>query len=155
FSLCVSRDGSLWIAFTTTPNVFHVHDGHVDSYTPRDGPPAGFPRGILADARGAVWSSGTRGHARFRDAKWDRFFTQHGLGEGAVDAMYEDHSGELWIVSAAGVFRRRSESDSFDRLSTIPDFRAFAEDPKGAMWATGRLTLLGSPDRAPSKPLPG
>jgi signal transduction histidine kinase len=151
--LSASRDGSLWVGFVNIPGLFHVHDRQVTTYREQDGLPGAVIGALLEDRDGVIWVGGTRGVSRFRDGRWERLGTMHGLGELSIDTMYQSRNGDLWLGTSAGVFRRAGGSDLFQRLSTIPDFRGFIEGADGRMWATGRLTLLGSPDRdRPSDP---
>ena len=144
--LCASRDGSLWIGFVNTPGLFYIRDAHLKTYGRQDGLPAGVITALLEDHEGVMWALGPGGLARFRNQHWEPLGPGNDLGA-AVATMYEARHSGLWLGTSAGVFRRVAGSDTFQQVSTIPDFRGFVEDPAGHMWGTGRLTLIGSPDR--------
>jgi ligand-binding sensor domain-containing protein len=60
WSLCTSRDGSLWIGFSSG-GISQLSNGHLKNYSHADGIPDGGILSIVEDGNGSIWAaSGTR-----------------------------------------------------------------------------------------------
>jgi ligand-binding sensor domain-containing protein/two-component sensor histidine kinase len=59
-------------------------------------------RSFSEDGAGDVWIGFNTGVARFRQGTFTFFTTKDGLPAGAIQAMYLDHSGRLWLASSRG-----------------------------------------------------
>jgi signal transduction histidine kinase/ligand-binding sensor domain-containing protein len=140
-SLCVARDGSLWIAFGGDGGVARFHDGKLKTYGYADGLLRGTVTALLEDSEGTIWAAGVGGAARFRDGQWQRLGDAEGLPERAVVAIYEDRGGSMWLATSSGVFRRAAREHRFRLSSPGLRVQAFSQDSTGSVWAVGDALL--------------
>ena len=57
WSLCTSRDGSLWIGFSSG-GISQLRNGHLKNYSHADGVPGGGILSIVEDGEGSIWAGG-------------------------------------------------------------------------------------------------
>ena len=137
-ALLVSRDGSLWLGFGSRDVVARVRGRRVKIYTLGGDTAGGFVRALLQDQNGVVWAAGYGGLWRHHDDQWERVRIRNGLPEGTVDTIYEDPSGDFWVGSVHGVYRRRNGADHFELVPAPPrvitPIRSFSAGPDGSIW---------------------
>jgi ligand-binding sensor domain-containing protein/signal transduction histidine kinase len=136
--LAPSKDGGVWVAFGNSGGVSHIDSlGSLQSYSWRDGLPAGPILAVLEDYEGTLWVGGFDGLARLRNGHWERFGQARGISDGAsVSRIFEDRRGVLWVVSQAGLFGLDRPADMFERYRDgTAEMRAIEEDVNGAIWA--------------------
>src|SRR5438874_12075431 len=63
WSLCTSRDGSLWIGFSSG-GISQLRSGHLKNYSHAAGVPDGGILSIVEDASGSTWPGGQSGLSR-------------------------------------------------------------------------------------------
>ena len=129
-------EGGMWAASTT--GLMHVHaSGKVDEAWPHDGKVDPLPdasvTAVLQDHAGAVWVGSASGLVqRFPDGRPGTRIDLPGVTDGnsaAVDALYEDARGQVWIGTRQhGVFVRDPASGRVARLQPAGAADAGAAD---------------------------
>ena len=56
----------------------------------------------------------------FRDGSWRRVARGSALEHDTITTVFEDQRGHLWVSSAAGVFRREGQTDTFIKVDASP-----------------------------------
>ena len=138
------HDGGAALAFSAISDergVFRFNSLPAGKHRLRAQVPGGFappdnPSPITVDAGGQL--SGVDFHLpAFKKGLWQRWTHAEGLPEDSVSALYQDHSGALWIGTASGV--ARFDGRGFQTWGTkdgLPPgpVRAVAEQPQGMFW---------------------
>lgn len=97
-SLCVARDGSLWISFGSGV-ITRLHHGRVTNFEPGEGLPNAGMRSIAQDSSGTLWAAGPYGFCRFDGRAWRRVGAEHGYEARGAQTILVDHHGTLWVVT--------------------------------------------------------
>ncbi len=152
-ALCVSRDGSLWIA-TDSNGVTRLQAGKVSNFTDTNGLPSNQTRCLAEDRDGNIWIGSEDGLTRFRDGQFKTFTDQDGLTDNSVRAVCEDSQGIIRVATRSGL-------DSLNRdgrfslgnfgLGTITNrLKSVCPDRAGRLWlgAVDGLIRLQGPERA-------
>jgi signal transduction histidine kinase/DNA-binding NarL/FixJ family response regulator/streptogramin lyase len=90
---------------------------------------------MISDRTEGLWFSPRgKGLARWTGGRMTRWTTHEGLPSDTIDALFQDHSGTVWIGTAKGLARLRE-----GKIETIGPFAgrpvcAFAEGQDGALW---------------------
>jgi ligand-binding sensor domain-containing protein/signal transduction histidine kinase len=67
------------------------------------------PRVVLADRRGDIWvGMFSQGLAQIHEGQVSRFASREGLSGSSVQALLEDHDGNIWVGTRTGLDRLRS-----------------------------------------------
>jgi ligand-binding sensor domain-containing protein/signal transduction histidine kinase len=137
WALVTSRDGSLWVGFSTPGGVSRVHNGVVTNYGEADGLTGGSVNSLIEGHDGTIWVGTHFGLFRFRDDSWTRMGPESGLADESVSSTFEDSQGTLWIGTTNGVFRRTAHSDTFERVVSASYWgHRVTEDRSGRIWIT-------------------
>jgi signal transduction histidine kinase/ligand-binding sensor domain-containing protein len=135
--LLVAHDGTLWIG--TLKGLASYKDGKVTQYSELAGANVGL---FLEDREQTVWF-GARQRAIGRlCAMRDRKIDCYGSGTFGVWAnpLYEDHQGNLWVISATGLWRwAPGTPERYELARGVTALNALAEDDSGKL-------LLGTTD---------
>lgn len=103
-------------------------------------------RSVLIDNNGYHWFGTDEGMAFHRNIVanskmgWDSLFTStNGLPGNAVNALFQDSNGDIWIATDDGASKYSYESGEFTNLTTVDglaDNKVFdiAEDDDGVIW---------------------
>ncbi len=76
-SLCIARDGSLWIGFGSG-GISQIRNGHLKNYSSDDGIPNGGIQTIAEDLSGSIWAGGQYGFGKFQNGKWQKIGAESG-----------------------------------------------------------------------------
>ncbi|HEY6047021.1 MAG TPA: two-component regulator propeller domain-containing protein, partial [Pyrinomonadaceae bacterium] len=105
-------------------------------------------RAFAEDRAGNVWIGFNTGLARYRDGAFTFFTTKDGLAPGAINYLYTDHAGRLWLAfSRSGLLRVDNpaiERPAFTSYTTADGLSSnsvevITEDLRGEIYAgTGR-----------------
>ena len=98
WSLCVGRDGSLWIGLGSS-GVSRLRDGRLTNYSPADGVPAGGILSIVEDDAGIVWAGGQYGFSRFEKERWQTVGKEFGYAAPGAQALFVDRQGTLYAAT--------------------------------------------------------
>ena len=141
-SLCVTRDGSVWVG-TKGAGLLRYRSGQFRTYTSADGLQSALINALYEDSHGVLWI-GTLDHGvgRFRDEHFDFASDAIGVGNKAVSSIREDREGNIWIGSVAGLTRvaegRVISYTTADGLASN-NVRTVSGDQSGTLWiGTGR-----------------
>ena len=138
--MCVAADrtGSVWVA-TQKGQLFCWHDGQFRTWGKTEGLEGRVLHSLLASSNGDVWIGGpSTSVQRLRGGKFDTLKLQR--DSGAVRAMTEDISGNIWIGTARGALLRVARqsdamSDETERLGLpLMSIRALQATKDGALW---------------------
>lgn len=129
--LLVARDGSLWIG--GFGGVTRLVDGNIDKKVSSvEGFFYGYVSALLEDRAGHIWVAGQSGIARYDGARWQRLGHKQGLPERAGQRLHEDSSGEIWIGTSVGLYRRVPNETRFEPVSGVSfAIEDLAEDAAG------------------------
>ena len=100
---------------------------------------------LLVDHSDSLWV-GTRGKGIFRlnDKKLDRFDTADGLSGNSINATFEDHEGDLWVITDRGLDEFRDlPVITFTSRQGLPVDQAvaIAATDDGTMWVGTKSSL--------------
>jgi diguanylate cyclase (GGDEF)-like protein/PAS domain S-box-containing protein len=141
-SLCITRDGSVWIG-TNGSGLLRYRSGQFREYTAVDGLPSATIKSLYEDSHGTLWV-GTLDHGagRFRNERFDFDAEALGIGNKAVSSFLEDREGNIWIGSTNGLTRvaeGRVLSFGLAQGLLAEKVRTVSADPAGTLWiGTGR-----------------
>lgn len=138
WSLCVARDGSLWIGFGSG-GISQLRDGHLRNYSPGDGVPGGGIKAIAEDRNGSLWAGGPYGFSRFESGKWRRLGTEEGYAAPGAQSLLVDRLGNLWVATDGFNFGLSRDSVRRNTILTLaPDAKRFA----GTGQAVGMVWMM-------------
>jgi len=141
--VAVDQSGDVWAAMDDVGPQFglrYFHNGSWGEYST-----AGFHSStvrsgaLLVDKAGAVWIATARdGLYRIWKGNVDHFSKSDGLSGYSVDFLYEDHEGNLWVSTEAGVDQFRNTaitSYSIDEGLTSNSVPSVLASRDGTVWA--------------------
>ncbi len=137
-SVSEDSDGGLWVGYNR-PRIDYWKDGRVTSYTNTHGLLDLYVRSLLVDRNRQIWA-GTlnRGLLRFSDGLFlstrDTAFLRR---DREVCALFEDHSGRLWLGTSGMLAWNNGNSwKTYGSDEGLPGnyVRAISEDPDGNIW---------------------
>jgi signal transduction histidine kinase/ligand-binding sensor domain-containing protein len=144
-ALVGAHDGSLWVGFGGGGGIVRIEQGHLTRYGPAQGAPPGV-NALLEDRQGVVWAAARRGLFRFVEGRWSSVTAADGYPVTEAFAVFEDHSGALWVGTGAGVYRR--SKSAFQLVSRDANVQSLAEDASGAVWVTDSNSVIRRLDDA-------
>src|SRR5258707_12918750 len=97
-SLLVSRDGALWIGFTSG-GIGRLHEGKLTAFSPDSGIPVGRIISIAEDAAGSIWIAGPYGFARLQNGAWRSVGAEMGYPAPAAQSLVVDREGTVWVAT--------------------------------------------------------
>src|SRR6266403_4280607 len=153
-SLCVARDGSLWIGFGSG-GISQLRNGRLKNYSHADGVPTGGILSVVEDANGSIWAGGQYGLSKLESSGWRQVGTELGYPAPGAQALFVDRRGHLWVATDGFDFGLGKESVRRNTILTLASnakrFAAtqeavgqvwmMAEAPDGEVWiadTTGR-----------------
>ena len=98
--LLVDSAGNLWIAHSGGLTS-HAQSGEWKSFSRADGYCCGPALALLESRDATVWVGTETGVVRYDGNTWSRFSKGEGLGTVAVDVIFQDRGGVLWLGSSA------------------------------------------------------
>jgi signal transduction histidine kinase/ligand-binding sensor domain-containing protein len=140
-SLHFDRSGTLWVGTTDGLNAFDPKTGSLRVYPPPV-KPSSF-RWISEDPRGSLWlSTGWNGVVRFDPQSGKFTVYRHSeaggsLSSDAVNAVYADVSGTVWVGTQAGLNRLDPATGVFtayDPSESGISIGSILEDSRGNLW---------------------
>jgi signal transduction histidine kinase/ligand-binding sensor domain-containing protein len=97
WSLCTSRDGSLWIGFSAG-GISQLRNGHLKNYSHADGVPDGGILSIVENEDGSIWAGGQYGLSRL-DSSWHQVGAETGYPAPGAQLLFVDRRGTLWVAT--------------------------------------------------------
>jgi ligand-binding sensor domain-containing protein/two-component sensor histidine kinase len=136
-ALCLSRDGSLWIACENN-GLTRLKDGAFTQFREADGLPGSQVQCLLESQDGTLWIGGDKGLARYRDGKITRCTQSQGLRNNSVKALYESPRDVIRAATVTGLFSVNTagkEDPANFGLGTLTNvLKAVPADRKGQLW---------------------
>src|SRR5262245_31626979 len=130
--LFASRDGTLWIG--TLKGLASWKDGKLTEYQELAG---NYVDALIEDREGTVWASGSAlPIGRLCAIRNDRVqcYADDGALGPAVESVYEDSRGNLWVGASTVLWRWKPGSPKHYPMSgPVTAFHALVEDDKGAL----------------------
>ena len=147
WSLCTSRDGSLWIGFSSG-GISQLRNGHLKNYSHADGMPDGGILSIVEDGSGSIWAGGQYGLTKLDSGRWRQVGAESGYPAPGAQVLFVDRRGTLWVATDGlnfGLSRDPVRRNTI--LSLAPNAKSFvatresvgqvwmmAEAPDGDVW---------------------
>jgi ligand-binding sensor domain-containing protein len=130
--LLATRDGSLWIVFSSG-SVSRLLNGHVTSYSEREGLPATFS--LVECKDGSLIAGTTKGLALFKGGIWKDVTREWNFPVKRARTVYFDKAGTLWVATEDKIVYLPSGQKQFvDPVEMAQSAHDFAEAPDGAIW---------------------
>src|SRR5258708_12325577 len=154
WSLCTSRDGGLWIGFSSG-GISQLRNGHLKNYSRADGVPDGGILSIVEDGNGSIWAGGQYGLTKLDSGRWRQVGAESGYPAPGAQVLFVDRRGTLWVATDGLSFGLSKDPVRRNTiLSLAPNAKSFvatresvgqvwmmAEAPDGDVWiadTTGR-----------------
>jgi signal transduction histidine kinase/ligand-binding sensor domain-containing protein len=146
-ALFVSRDGSLWIGYSSNA-ISRLKDGELKTFTPQEGLHRGGVLSIAEDQHGGIWAGGELGFSRLVDGKWSRVEAAMGYPAPGARQILVDHQGTLWAatdgmnfglgkdsIRVNTILKLRANQTRFEPTGQAVGYAAqLAEAPNGQVW---------------------
>ncbi|HYP17549.1 MAG TPA: two-component regulator propeller domain-containing protein, partial [Opitutus sp.] len=130
-TLCVARDGALWVA--SNNGLYRVQHGRHRSWFAADGLPSNRVHYVMEDEDRNIWVGTSTGMARLKDGRCTVITAANGLSDDRIYAIIPDDHGQFWLSSGHGILRvsrenlnqfadgriQRVESHAFDGLESV------------------------------------
>jgi signal transduction histidine kinase/ligand-binding sensor domain-containing protein len=147
WSLCTSRDGSLWIGFSSG-GISQLRNGHLKNYSRADGVPEGGILSIVEDGNGSIWAGGQYGLTRLDSGSWRQVGAESGYPAPGAQVLFVDRRGTVWVATDGLDFGLSKDPVRRNTiLSLAPNAKGFvatresvgqvwmmAEAPDGDVW---------------------
>jgi ligand-binding sensor domain-containing protein len=98
--LLATRNGGLWIVFVSG-SVSRLLNGHVTSYSEREGLPATVE--LMECKDGSLIAGTTKGLARFKGRVWTDIYREWNFPGEEAKRVYFDRAGTLWVLTENGI----------------------------------------------------
>jgi len=136
-----SADGSIWIGLNWA-GLRRFKDGRFINYPSV----TGLIRAIHEDRQGNVWLGGIwDGLYRLNQNGLAGYTTRDGLHDPHINAILEDHSGNLWVATRRGL--NRFTNGKFVAVGIRESVSSLWEDRKGDLWvgkSPGSISRVGA-----------
>lgn len=136
-ALCVSRDGSLWIA-SESNGLTRLKDGSFTHFLKADGLPDNQIQCLLESRDGGMWIGGETGLARFKDGRFTLYPESDLLHNNSVKGLHQDAQGILRVATVTGLVSVNRDgvasADNFG-IGPVPGiFKSVCVDRFGRIW---------------------
>ena len=98
WSLYTSRDGSLWIGFSSG-GISQLRNGHLKNYSHADGVPDGDILSIVEDGKGSIWAGGPYGLSKLDNGGWHQIGAESEYPAPGAQVLFVDRRGTLWVAT--------------------------------------------------------
>jgi ligand-binding sensor domain-containing protein len=136
-ALCVSRDGSLWIA-SESNGLTRLKDGDISHYLKADGLPDNQIQCLLESRDGGLWIGGETGLARFKEGRFKTFTESEMVHNNSIKALHEDDQGILRAATVTGLVSVNGEgvvsTNNFGIGLVTNVLKAVCVDRLGRLW---------------------
>jgi signal transduction histidine kinase/ligand-binding sensor domain-containing protein len=146
-SLCTSRDGSLWIGFSSG-GISQLRNGHLKNYSHADGVPDGGILSIVEDGNSSIWAGGQYGLSKLDGGSWHHVGVESGYLAPGAQVLFVDRRSTLWVATDGLDFGLSKDPVRRNTILTLaPNAKSFvatreqvgqvlmmAEAPNGDVW---------------------
>jgi signal transduction histidine kinase/ligand-binding sensor domain-containing protein len=137
------REGTIWVA--TADGLDQFRESPVGSLSQREGLSSAIATSVLAARDGSIWIGTADGLNRWKDGRATiyRKRSDPGLPDDAIESLFEDERGRIWVTGFRGV--AAFENDRFAAVPSLPmgTTHAMADDNHGGLWLSRWLTPNG------------
>ena len=142
-NLCVSRDGTIWVA--SKNGIFSIQpDGGYQQWQTAEGSSWLNAYWVSEDTDGSIWAGTGGGMARIKNGHVNTFSRASGLKDDEIHAIVPDDFGSLWLSAGRGIMRgSRQDLDNFAAGKT-PRIQCELFDGSESVKATQRTDLPNS-----------
>ena len=133
-ALFVSGDGTLWVGLADGGGIHRIRGRELLSETPLS-ERVGAVTEFAEDSSGVIWAVSNRVLYRLAGGAWQKVPLPWPEREGLVLQPYLGRTGDFWIATRWGAFRRARSSDTFELISRDYIF-GISEDAGGRVWTT-------------------
>jgi signal transduction histidine kinase/ligand-binding sensor domain-containing protein len=136
WSLCTSRDGSLWIGFSSG-GISQLRNDHLKNYSHADGIPDGGILSIVEDGNGSIWAGGQYGLIKLDSGSWHQVGSESGYPAPGAQVLFVDRRGTLWVATDGLDFGRSKDPVRRNTiLSLAPNAKSFVatRESVGQVW---------------------
>ena len=131
------KAGAVWFA-TWGGGVCKLEDGHINRYSRNEGFSRDMIIALCQDHAGTMWAGADLGRGLVRySAQGDRARVTSGGVAGTIRVIYEDRQANLWVGTAAGLYRiQKGQSTRYTAQDGLASdtIRALCQDQAGTMW---------------------
>jgi signal transduction histidine kinase/ligand-binding sensor domain-containing protein len=133
-SLLALPDGDLWIAIASRAIVL-LRNNRAQTYTERDGVPAGPFLYLAQDRDGTIWVGGSSGLARLEGNRWKEVGKDWNFLGKSAGELFVDRKGTLWVATEDTIVFLPQGSRTFEPTSIhIGQVRQITQAPNGKLW---------------------
>ncbi len=136
-ALCVSRDGSLWIA-SESNGLTRLKDGSFTHFLKADGLPDNQIQCLLESRESGLWIGGETGLGRFKDGRFTLYPEGDLLHNNSIKALHEDAQGILRVATVTGLVSINHDgvasADNFGIGPVTGIFKSVCVDQLGRIW---------------------
>src|SRR6202051_4977287 len=136
WSLCTSRDGSLWIGFSSG-GIGQLRNGRLKNYSHADGVPDGGILSIVEDGNGLIWAGGQYGLSKLDNGSWHQVGAESGYSAPGAQVLFVDSRRTLWVATDGLDFGFSKDPVRRNTiLSLAPDAKNFVatRESVGQVW---------------------
>jgi signal transduction histidine kinase/ligand-binding sensor domain-containing protein len=137
----VLASNDIWIGYSGG-GVSRLHDGHVTTFSEKDGIWPGMVVGILEGRDGILWAVAHGGLSRFEHGRWLRVGADWNVPADMIVGLFVAADGTLWLSSAHSVYFSRPGTRRFESTGAVTSHATFTQTPDGRMWITDGLNGL-------------
>jgi signal transduction histidine kinase/ligand-binding sensor domain-containing protein len=142
-ALFEDREGTIWVA--TADGLDQFRESPVGSLSQREGLSSAIATSVLAARDGSIWIGTADGLNRWKDGRATiyRKLSDPGLPDDAIQSLFEDERGRIWVSGFRGV--AVFEKGRFASVPSLPmgTTHAIADDNHGGLWLSRWLTPNG------------
>jgi signal transduction histidine kinase/ligand-binding sensor domain-containing protein len=142
-ALFEDREGTIWVA--TPDGLDQFRESPVGSLSQREGLSSAIAMSILAARDGSVWIGTADGLNRWKDGRATiyRKRSDPGLPDHAIQSLFEDERGRIWVTGFRGV--SVFENGRFAAVPSLPmgTTHAMASDNHDGLWLSMWLAPNG------------
>lgn len=101
--------------------------------------PSNMIRTLAAGRDGALWIGTNNGLVRYKDSEFRVYLARNGQSDTAVSKIFVDHTGGIWVVASAELYRMEGERMvPFLPAKSLPfNPAAVCEDSNNTLWVAG------------------
>ena len=136
WSLCTSRDGSLWIGFSSG-GISQLRNGHLKNYSHAEGVLDGGILSIVEDGNGSIWAGGQYGLSKLDSGSWHPVGVESGYPAPGAQVLFVDRRRTLWVATDGLDFGLSKDPVRRNTILTLaPNAKSFVatREPVGQVW---------------------
>lgn len=149
-SLCLARDGSLWIGFSTGA-ISQLSNGHLKNFVSVAGLPRGKILSLAEGDDGTIWAAGQYAFGKIEGGEWHRVGVDEGYMAPAAQCVVVDRKGNVLVATDGYDFGLIHDEVRRNTVLTLPKgasrfsgtgipvgfVPSMVEGPDGTIWIAG------------------